>query len=240
MFRRFVLSFVLITSLVSQLPAVYAQRKSSGGAAAAKAPASSLATARRGADQITAAQLKDYLYFVASDEMEGRDTPSRGLDLTAKFLAMNLARWGLKPAGDNGTFFQRIALQRVKLDGAGTGLEVGGQKFGFGDGLLAQPVAGTVSGAPLVFVNHGWVVKAKNMDPYQGVDVKDKIVVVLGGGIPKGVSFADLSSGKQGVDWITPDVYAETHGARGLIFIPNPQILANWDRLRQNFTTSGT
>ncbi|HJU54742.1 MAG TPA: M20/M25/M40 family metallo-hydrolase [Pyrinomonadaceae bacterium] len=242
MLRRFVLVLVLTASLVGQLPAVYAQHQTSGGAAATAASTtqpSSLAVARRHADQITAAQLKDYLYFVASDEMEGRDTPSRGLDLTAKFLATNLSRWGLKPAGDNGTFFQRIALQRVKLDAADTSLDVNGRKFSFGDGILAQPIAGTAS-APLVFVNHGWVVKAKNMDPYQGVDVKDKIVVVLGGGLPKGVTFADLSNGKQGVDWITPDVYAETHGARGLIAIPNKQLLANWDRLRQNFTSAGT
>jgi hypothetical protein len=67
---------------------------------------------RRIAETITATQLSDYLYFVASDEMEGRDTPSRGLDLTAKFIAMNLSRWGFKPAGDNGTFFQKFALKR--------------------------------------------------------------------------------------------------------------------------------
>lgn len=61
---------------------------------------------------VTAKQLSDYLYFVASDEMEGRDTPSRGLDTTAKFIALNLSRWGFKPAGDDGTFFQKIALKR--------------------------------------------------------------------------------------------------------------------------------
>jgi len=64
------------------------------------------------AEGVTAEQLSNYLYFVASDEMEGRDTPSRGLDTTAKFIAMNLSRWGFKPAGDNGTFFQKIALKR--------------------------------------------------------------------------------------------------------------------------------
>jgi hypothetical protein len=47
--------------------------------------------------------------------MEGRDTPSRGLDTTAKFLAMNLARWGFKPAGDDGSFFQRIELRAIAL-----------------------------------------------------------------------------------------------------------------------------
>ncbi len=67
---------------------------------------------RKIAEGVTARQLSDYLYFVASDEMEGRDTPSRGLDTTAKFIAMNLSRWGFKPAGDNGTYFQKIALKR--------------------------------------------------------------------------------------------------------------------------------
>ena len=72
------------------------------------------------AEGVTAKQLSDYLYFVASDEMEGRDTPSRGLDTTAKFIAMNLSRWGFKPAGDNGTFFQRIPLQLKSVRGDGT------------------------------------------------------------------------------------------------------------------------
>jgi hypothetical protein len=238
MLRRFVLIFVLITSLVSPLPAVYAQRKTGSGGAAATATASSLTTSRRLADQITAAQLKDYLYFVASDEMEGRDTPSRGLDITAKFIAANLSRWGLKPGGDNGTYFQRIAMQRVKLDPAGTRAEVNGQPFSFGEDLLAQPVAGTAS-APLIYVGHGWVIKNKNIDAYQGIDVKDKIVVVLGSGLPKGVTFADISGGKQGVDWIPPNTYAETHGAKGIIAIPSKQMLANWQRIGQNSSVSG-
>lgn len=241
MLKRFVLIFVLITSLLSPLPALQAQRRTgSTTAAAATAPSSSLATSRKLADQITAAQLKDYLYFIASDEMEGRDTPSRGLDTTAKFIALNLSRWGLKPAGDNGTYFQRIALQRLKLDAANTRAEINGQNFNYGEDLLAAPVAGTVASAPLVYVGYGWVIKNKNIDPYQGIDVKDKIMVVLGGGFPKGVSFADLSNGKQGVDWITPDVYAEKNGAKGIIAIPNKQTLTNWERSRQNATTNGT
>src|SRR2546423_10474677 len=131
MLKRFVLIFVLITSLVAPLPAVYAQRSSS--AAVATAPSSSLATSRKLADQITAAQLKDYLYFVASDEMEGRDTPSRGLDTTAKFIAMNLSRWGIRPAGDEGTYFQKIGLRRTRLNPSQTSAEIAGQSFKYGD-----------------------------------------------------------------------------------------------------------
>src|SRR5215208_3400125 len=90
--RRFlsalVLASVLVTALSSTIPATFAQRageKPKKGAAAS-------ATAQRGIDTISASQMKDYLTFIASDEMEGRDTPSRGLDTTAKFLALNLSR----------------------------------------------------------------------------------------------------------------------------------------------------
>ena len=72
-------------------------------AALAQTATKAKSPAMNAAQTITAEQLKDYLYFVASDEMEGRDTPSRGLDLTAKFIATMLMRCGVKPAGDNGT-----------------------------------------------------------------------------------------------------------------------------------------
>src|SRR5829696_8863501 len=82
---------------------------------------------RKTAETITAEQLKDYLYFVASDAMEGRDTPSRGLDTTAEFLKMNLSRWGFKPAGDNGTFFQKIELASETVDPANNLLQIDGK-----------------------------------------------------------------------------------------------------------------
>ena len=107
-------SATLALALSLALPTTFAQRKDAKPKAA---PAAKL-TAARGVDTISAAQLRNYLSFIASDEMEGRDTPSRGLDTTAKFIAMNLERWGFKPAGDDGTFFQRITLRRDILDGA--------------------------------------------------------------------------------------------------------------------------
>jgi hypothetical protein len=66
---------------------------------------------------ITAAQLRDYLYFVASDEMEGRNTPSRGLDPDGEVSRAQSLRWGFKPAGDGGTSFQKIPLQEPQADG---------------------------------------------------------------------------------------------------------------------------
>lgn len=226
--RRFVIIFVLLGSLFAPLPATLAQRK--GSKAAATAPAS-----RHGAEQITAEQLRAYLTFIASDEMEGRDTPSRGLDTTAKFLALNLTRWGFKPAGDDGTFFQKIALSRAKVDAAQSHIQINGQSYTAGQDFLAFSPGGNVSASGgVVYAGNGWYIKAKNMDPYQGMDVKDKIVVIAGGGdgLPKGLSRSDLV-GRRGVDWDDPVANAQKHGVKALLAIPDFQTIANWDRSRQ-------
>src|SRR6266550_8167420 len=199
------LALALALSLALQFQPTFAQRKpaKSGAASAART------IAARGVDTISAAQLKNYLSFIASDEMEGRDTPSRGLDTTAKFIAMNLERWGFKPAGDDGTFFQRIALRRDQLDPAKSSAEINGQKFNFGDDFLPNAVAATLTG-PLVYVGRGWIIQSKNIDDYKGIEVKGKIMVVLGGGLPPGLTQADIRANQGQV--INAAMYAQQHG----------------------------
>ncbi len=53
------------------------------------------------ADSITQDELKIYLYFLASDQLEGRNLPSRGFDTAALYVASHLAEWGLKPGGSS-------------------------------------------------------------------------------------------------------------------------------------------
>lgn len=225
-------SLILLLVLSFAPPATLAQSKAKKPKAA---NAAATATARA-ADLITAAQLKDYLSFIASDEMEGRDTPSRGLDTTARFLAMNLSRWGFKPAGDEG-FFQRIALVRNQLDAAGSHAEINGQRFNLGEDFLPNSVGATITG-PMVYAGHGWMVKAKDIDAYKGIDVKDKIVVVFGVGFPKGVTQSDLR-GARGEDWANPSLYGQRRGAKAVLVLPDFSVLLNWERTRQQATTRG-
>ena len=96
---------------------------------------------------------------------------------------------------------------------------------------------GTGTG-PLVFVGNGWVVKAKNIDAYQGVDVSGKVMIVAGTALPRGVSFNDLR-GARGQDWSDPATYALAHGAKGIIYVPTFQTLAFWDRTRQQAEARG-
>jgi hypothetical protein len=214
--------------------------------ALAQAPTVKITPAeRKMAEEITAAQLSSYLYFIASDAMGGRDTPSYGLDVTAEFLKMNLHKWGFKPAGDNGTFFQKMALTRESLDPEKTALEIGGQSFNFADDFYRVSGQGSVSG-PVVFGKDGWLVKSKGIDAYAGVDVKGKIVVLSSPNFsqqtmiprPAGVTQDDLK-GEVGVDWANPMAYAKAKGAAAVIVIAPPQLTAMWPQLR-NFLGRGS
>jgi hypothetical protein len=243
--RRLLTALVLMLAMLAPLPVATQAQRSSGQRAAANTTAA--APGRRAAETISAAQLKDYLSFVASDLMEGRDTPSRGLDVTAQFIATNLSRWGVRPAGDNGTYFQKIALRRTRVNSAQTSAEIAGQTYRYGEDFLAQLSLPGISGAlmgtgtgALVYVGNGWVIKAKSMDAYQGVDVKGKIMLVAGAGFPRGVTFNDIRTGTRGQDWSDPMTYAVAHGARGIIYIPGFQNLAFWNRTRQNAEERGS
>ncbi|CAN5598831.1 hypothetical protein BH10ACI1_BH10ACI1_00400 [soil metagenome] len=203
--------------------------------------------AMKAAQTITAKQLSDYLYFVASDAMEGRDTPSRGLDTTAEFIKMNLSRWGFKPAGDNGTFFQKIALRRESVDAAATKLNVGGKDFAFNEDFFRLGGNAATGDVPLVFGGDGWMVKSKNIDALGNVDVKGKIVVIAGSGFsqqyiispPSGVTQADLKA-TRGTDWADPISNAQEKGAVGVIIIAPQQMLGFWDQVKNFFSRGNT
>jgi Zn-dependent M28 family amino/carboxypeptidase len=172
--------------------------------------------------------------------MEGRDTPSRGLDLTAKFLATNLSRWGFKPAGDEGSFYQRIDLRRDRADSGQTKVELNGRELTPGTDYLPAGGSGTVSGQ-LVFAGTGWFVKSKAIDAYKDVDATGKIAVITGvpnERFPRGVTRADL--GKPGEESMNPVDYARRKGIVGLIYVPDFQYLANWQRNRARIMERGS
>ena len=219
------------------------------GFALAQAPVRITPAERRIAETITADKLSNWLHFVASDAMAGRDTPSQGLDVTAEFLKMNLSRWGFKPAGDNGTFFQKMALRRDGINAAETFVTVNGQKFDYGVDLVR--VSGTDTGTmspKIVFAGNGWMVKSKNLNPYAGIDVRGKIIAVYGEGqvggrnlvpLPAGVTQADLT-GERGTDWADAVTYARNNGAAGVMVLASSFLNNNWGAVVQNFGRSRT
>src|SRR6266536_6163936 len=228
-------ALVLSLALAQSLPTTLAQRKG-----ASRAATSAAVLNARGVNTITAAQLKDYLSFIASDEMEGRDTPSRGLDTTAKFLATNLSHWGFKPAGDDGSYFQKIALSRDVIDKGETRAQLNNQSLVLGDDYIPFVRPADVAATQMVFAGNGWFVKSKNIDAYRGMDAKGKIAVIFGppNGTPSGIRNADLT-GKRGEDWMNAAEYAQKQGVAGIVIVPDFQYLANWDRNRIRMAERG-
>ncbi len=224
---------LLTVGLMWPVSGAIAQRKP-------KAPSSASVITQRGVDNITAEQIRNYLMFIASDELEGRDTPSRGLDTAAKFLATNLARWGLKPAGDDATFFQRINLRRERANGGQTKVEYNNRTLNAGSEYI--PLAGSgVASSSMIFAGNGWFVKAKNIDAYKDIDPTGKIAVIFGSPrtFPRGISRADLT-GKQGEDWMSAADYARAKGVVGLVIVPDVQFMTSWENTRRQVMERGS
>lgn len=236
--RLLLVSLLLIGLLTSAPSALHAQQQ-------ADKPAPRVGAGEFGnVETITAAQMKDWLYFVAADEMEGRNTPSRGLDLTAKFIALNLSRWGFKPVAADGSFFQKMQLRARQLAPETTSATVNGQSFKAGEDFLVAGAAGTPRVNPgavngqVVYVGHGRMLKAKNINPYAGLDVRAKILLVADA-YPPDTREENFRRGKAGEDYDTPETYARRNGARGIIYLPTSSTVQFWEqRYKSSLTAS--
>jgi hypothetical protein len=81
----------------------------------------------------------DYAYrigVIAHDSMQGRDTPSPGLNKTAEWAASEFRRMGLRGGVEEGGFIQRYPLRSVTVDAEASGMDVGGARLSFGEDLL--------------------------------------------------------------------------------------------------------
>ncbi|MCX7281500.1 MAG: aminopeptidase, partial [Alphaproteobacteria bacterium] len=137
---------------------------------------------------MSAANIKAYMAFLASDKLKGREAGSPEYDLAAKYVADQMKQIGLVPGGDKGSYFQHVPLVawrprdqgKVALTGAdGRAIPlVFGKDYLTGDSPLSENLA---VNAPLVFVGYGLVAPEHGRDDYKGLDVKGKIVVALSG-----------------------------------------------------------
>ena len=73
-----------------------------------------------GYNAISASDLKARLSFIASPELEGRETTFRGQKVAARYIASEFQRIGLKPMGDSGTYFQHFKVETPKISDKST------------------------------------------------------------------------------------------------------------------------
>src|SRR5215475_6872541 len=151
--------------------------------------------ADKGAAQspVQAEDLQKWLSYLSSDELEGRATFSEGLGLAAAYLAEQLRSWGVKPGGDNGSYFQRVRVLGVKSENHSTlTVEVNGQTRTFknSEGVSFPTNVGgkrSFTVDQVEFLGYGLDAPLANHNDYAGKDVKGKAVVYLGTNGPKGL-----------------------------------------------------
>lgn len=191
--------------------------------------------------QFSAERMKAHVTFLADDLLEGREAGTRGHEIAAKYLATQLEMLGLRPGGENGTWYQTVELLEAALNEENTRLTLttpsGATVYKHKDKVMLRPpmalagalppnssivagrTGGTVaSGAPapgagLVFVGFGMKDAALGYDDYADLDVRGKVVVVLWDS-PKGIDSelgAHLRSQQSKV--------AADHGAVGVIAV---------------------
>jgi len=175
-----------------------------------------------------------HIEYLASDDLQGRNTGSEGHLKAAHYVASEFERSGLKPAGTSG-YFQPVKfdVKQIVEDQSKLTLVYQGkpQALVLGDdatlGLRGDIQENTEAGA--VFIGYGLKVPEKNYDDLAGLDLKGKIAVFLSGGpssIPGPLKAHYSSAGER---W----KYLKAAGAVGIATIQNPKSMdIPWSRAR--------
>ena len=165
-----------------------------------------------------------YVSFLASDDLEGRNTGSIGHKKAAMYVAEQFERAGLKPAGTQG-YIQPVPFTTLQVDEAHSSLALvrGGKEtpVTFGEqafiGARTDPAAAVE--ADLVFVGYGLTIPEIQYDDFKGLDTKGKIAVVFAGA-PAGLP-GPLASHYQSAS--ERSAMLKAAGVIGTINIANPK-----------------
>jgi Zn-dependent M28 family amino/carboxypeptidase len=145
------------------------------------------AAAQKAMNAIDAEKIRATVKYLSADALQGRGTGQKGGDMAADWIAAQFKNYGLAPAGDHGTYFQKIDFFGVTTDPKQTqfafvpkqGPEM---QLKFADDYVANDQTHAEKSeidAPLVFVGYGINAPEYNWDDYKGMDVKGKMLLML-------------------------------------------------------------
>lgn len=181
----------LIAATLLWTPVTFAWGQTAATATATKPTAVLTSPERKAADKVKLETIRSLTTTLSSKEFEGRGTAQPGGDRAAKYIADEFAKLGLKPAGENGTYFQPIKFRSTEVLSS-TSVKIGDASLEHGvDYVIVPPYSSEavdVSGG-VVFAGFGVVSPELKRDDLAGLDLKGKIVIIANGE-PTGVDAA--------------------------------------------------
>ncbi|MGH9601341.1 MAG: peptidase M28, partial [Terriglobales bacterium] len=191
-------------------------------------------------------RIRAHVRFLSHDLLEGRGTGARGGDLAAQYLAAQFALYGLEPAGDNGTYLQKVPLVGVLTVPQDTtyALAPAGadeMKLTFlNDYVVMDETQNTAShvDAGMVFVGYGINAPEFNWDDYKGVDLRGKVLLMLVNEPPSDdVKFFKGPALTYYGRWTYKFEEAARRGAVGAVLIHKTEMASyGWDVVRNSWS----
>jgi hypothetical protein len=202
--------------------------------------AAAFAQSSKPEDSITGEGLRAHVRFLSDDLLEGRGTGTRGHEIAAHYSAAQFESMGLRPGGDNGTFFQAVHLRQGIFNTGQSSFSLtsnGNEEqqvlekdwYSTGDYLRTD----TSAEGPVVFVGFGLTAPELKHDDYAGVDAKGKIVAYFPGAP---ASWESSLHAYYSSTYLKAKTAAE-HGAIGVIGMWSPTLekAFSWQRAVRNY-----
>ena len=178
----------------------------------------------------------EHIKVLAADNMEGRDTGSRGLKKAEAYVVGQLKNAGLQPAGEEGYYqpVKFVSRQLVEQESNAALLRHGkAEPLTLGEDAIFSTrvdLAPEVE-APLVFVGYGLSIPENDFDDLAGLDLKGKVAVLISGSpsqIPSALSAHHQTAAERWKPFFAA-------GAVGIVTIPNPASMdVPWSRIALN------
>jgi hypothetical protein len=172
--------------------------------------------------------MKAHVYYLASDQMRGRNTPSPELDSCAAFIAHEFAFYGLKPVGTNRSYLQTFNLLRSRLAEPNTlVLSLSNKDTSYqikDDFVPLHLTANRKVSAPIIFAGYGITAPEYKYDDYAAIDATGKIVLLFTDE-PQEKDSTSIFDGAKNTDHARLQIKAENaldHGAVGLLLVSTP------------------
>ena len=194
---------------------------------------------------IDADRISAHVRFLSDDALEGRGPGVRGGDIAAKYIAAQFALLGLKPAGDDGGYLQKVSFVGVQTQ-PDTGFSLqpasgDAVPLKYRDDFVVSnqtQTPGADIDAPIVFVGYGIDAPEYQWNDYKGIDVKGKVVLLIVNEPPsKDPKFFNGEALTYYGRWMYKFEEAARQGAVGALIIHRTDLASYpWDVVRSSWS----